>query len=130
MLRRAVRILELDPLIGGTPVDGLEGWFLSDWFGAYNTTFAAWLFHSQHGFIYRYPDSTNESMFIYDDAMGAWWWTNETNYPFLYVFNPPADNTGIDIEAEWLWYFEETKSPRSFGVVTGASAGSSLFFDP
>jgi hypothetical protein len=69
-------------------------------------------------------------MFVYDDAMGAWWLTSQTLYPFVYVFDPPADNAGTNIEAEWLWYFEETKTPRSFGVVTGPNAGSFLFFDP
>ena len=91
---------------------------------------APWLFHADHGFLYRDPASTNESMFIYDDAIGAWWWTNETVYPFLFVFDPPADNGGTDIGSEWIFYFEDSKNPRSFGVVTGAMAGSFLFFNP
>lgn len=119
-----------DPLLGGTPVDGLKGWFLSEWFGAYNTTNAPWIFHAQHGFIYRHPESENESMFVYDDAMGAWWWTNETVYPFLYAFDPPSDNSGTDIDSCWLWYFEDNSDPRSFGVVTGNDAGEFLFFGP
>ena len=61
-----------DPLIGGTPVDGLEDWFFSEWFGYYSTALAPWLVHGEHGFIYRYPASTNESMFVYDDAMKTW----------------------------------------------------------
>jgi hypothetical protein len=119
-----------EPLLGGTPVDGHEGWFLSDWFGYYNTSGAPWLFHAQHGFIYRYLLSTNESMFIYDDAMGAWWWTSESNYPFLYVFDPPADNAGTDIGDAMLYYFRGTKDPRSFAIVTGPSTGGFLYFDP
>jgi len=119
-----------DPLIIGTPVDGMEGWFLSDWWGEYKATYAPWLFHAEHGFIFRYPESTYGSLYFYDDAMGAWWWTSESTYPFLYAFDPPADNAGRDIEAEWLWYFEETKTPRSFGVVTGDHAGSFLYYDP
>ena len=62
--------------------------------------------------------------------MTAWWWTNESNYPFIYAFDPPADNAGTDIEAEWLWYFEGSSSPRSFSVVTGDHAGEFLFFGP
>ena len=119
-----------DPLIGGTPVEGLPGWFLSEWFGYYNTDLAPWLFHAEHGFIYRDPGSTNASMFAYDDAMVAWWYTNETIYPFLYVFDPPADNAGTNIGSEWIYYFEDSKNPRSFGVVTGSMAGSFLFFGP
>ena len=111
-------------------MEGLESWYLSDSFGYYSTAFAPWIFHAQHSFIYRHPLSTNENMFIYDDAMAAWWWTDETVYPFIYAFDPPADNAGTDIESEWLWYFEGTKTPRSFGVVTGPIAGSFLFFDP
>jgi hypothetical protein len=119
-----------DPLLGGAPVDGLPGWFFSEWFGFYNTTGAPWLFHAQHSFIYRFPDSTSDSMFIYDDTMGVWWWTSETNYPFLYVFDPPADNGGTDIASEWVFYFEGSSGPRSFGVVTGDHAGEFLFFGP
>jgi hypothetical protein len=120
-----------DPtIIGGTPVDGLEDWFLSDWFGYYSTAFAPWIFHAEHGFLYLDPISTNQSMFVYDDAMGAWWWTSETNYPFLYVFDPPADNGGTDVASEWVFYFEGSSGPRSFGVVTGDHAGEFLFFDP
>jgi hypothetical protein len=118
-----------EPLIGGIPVDGFPGWFLSEWFGYYSTAMAPWLYHGEHGFIYRFPGSSIASMFIYDDAMGAWW-TNETIYPFIYVFNPPADNAGTDVESEWLFYFEGSSDPRSFGVVTGPSAGSFLFFNP
>jgi len=48
----------------------------------------------------------------------------------IYAFDPPADNVGTDIEAEWLWYAKETKTPRWFGVVTGDHAGEFLLFDP
>ena len=119
-----------DLLIGGIPLFDLENWFRSDWFGSYSTEVAPWLFHAQHGFIYRNPSSTNQSMFIYDDAMHAWWWTNETVYPFIYAFDPPADSSGTDIKSEWLFYFEMSSSPREFGAMTGDSTGSFLFFDP
>ena len=66
-------------------------------------------------------------MFAYDDAMGAWWYTNETIYPFLYAFDPPADNAGTDIESTWLWYYEDSKGPRTFVEMTGAER--LLFFD-
>jgi probable HAF family extracellular repeat protein len=124
------RILDLDPLIGGASIKGLQDWFLSDWFGAYNTTLAPWLFHAQHGFIYRYPESTNEGMFAYDDKMGVWWWTSESNYSYIYAFDPPADNAGTDIASAWLYYFKGSKTPRSFGVVTGDYAGEFLYFGP
>ena len=119
----------VDPLIGGLPI-GVEDWFHSDWFGYYVTAFAPWLFHAEHGFLYRHPESSNVSMFVYDDAMGAWCWTSETVYPFIYAFNPPADDGGTDIEDAWLFYYEGSTGPRSFGVVTGEIAGQTLFFGP
>ena len=69
-------------------------------------------------------------MFLYDDAMTAWLWTSEANYPYLYGFGIPADNAGTVAGDAWLWYFEGTKTPRNFGVVTGAEAGNFLFFNP
>jgi hypothetical protein len=119
-----------DPLIGGTPVDGLEGWFLSEWLGYYSTAFAPWIYHAEHGWLYRDLTSTNAATYFYDDAMVAWWYTDETNYPFLYAFDPPADNGGTNIASEWLWYFEGTTGPRSFSVLTGPNAGSFLSFNP
>jgi len=125
-----VSVNEVDPLIGGVPVEGLEGWFYSDWFGCYSTAAAPWLYPGEHKFIYRSPGSSNSSPYFVDDAIGAWWWINETTYPFLYAFAPPADIGGTDIESAWLFFFEATKAPRSFGVVTGDHGGQFLFFDP
>ena len=69
-------------------------------------------------------------MFVYDDTMQAWWWSSEDVYPFIYTFDPPADDAGTDIESAWLFYFEDSRTPRSFGVVTGANGGAFLFFGP
>ena len=118
---------------GGIPVDDLPGWFQSDWFGYYYTfnTDPPWLLHDEHGFIFPYPGSTNASMYFYDDAMGAWWWTNQTFYPYIYAFNPPADHgPGTDIGDEWLFYIEGSNDPRLFGVLTGEYAGELLYFNP
>jgi hypothetical protein len=62
--------------------------------------------------------------------MTAWWYTNETDYPFVYGFGVPADNAGTVAGDAWLWYFAGTKTPRNFAVVTGAEAGNFLFFNP
>jgi hypothetical protein len=69
-------------------------------------------------------------MFVYDDAMGTWCWTKETVYPFIYAYDPPADNAGTDIDSAWLFYFEDSRTPRVFGVVDGAKAGQILYFGP
>ena len=84
----------VDPLIGGTSVDGLEDWYSSDWFGYYNTTYAPWIYHGEHGWLYRDPPSTNAESYFYDDVMASWWYTNETDYPYIFAFDTPADNLG------------------------------------
>ena len=117
--------------IGGTPVADLEGWFESGWFGFYAPIGdSGWIFHADHGFVYYFPDNTSGNVFVYDDAMTTWWWTNADTYPYLYLFDPPADNAGTDIDAQWVFYFDGTKSPRSFAIVTGPSVGGFLFFNP
>jgi hypothetical protein len=94
----------VDPLIGGKPLDGQQEWFLSDWFGYYGTAFAPWLLHTLHGPLYRHPQSTNESLYFYDDAMGAWWWTKSVFYPHMYRF----------VDGAWLWYHDGSSGPRWF----------------
>ena len=94
---------EVDPLIGGTNLDLVETWFGSGWFGSYSTMFAPWLYHIDHGFIYRYPPSSNASMYIWDIEMHAWWWTNSDIFPWIFAFDPLADNNGTDIGPEWLF---------------------------
>lgn len=117
-------------LIGGAPVDGLQDWFFSEWFGYYNTTMDPWFFHAEHGFLFSSQGSSNANLFFYDGGMGTWWWTSESSYPYLYAFNPPADSAGTNIGSAWLFYFEESKTPRAFSVMTGADAGAFLFFGP
>jgi len=121
---------EFDPLIGGINLDLVETWFGSGWFGSYSTAFAPWLFHIDHGFIYRYPQSSDASMYFYDIGMLAWWWTSSDTYPWIYAFDPPADNGGTDIDLAWLFYHKDTRDPRSFFVQTGDLAGTTLYFDP
>jgi hypothetical protein len=123
-------VIEYDPLIGGAPVLGYPQWYRSEWFGLYNTAQAPWIIHAEHGYLYRETNSTNASTFFYDDAMGAWWWTNETDYPYVYAFDAPADGGGTVAGDAWLWYFEETEAPRWFSVLTGPSAGGFIYFNP
>jgi hypothetical protein len=111
---------------GANPLDA-EDWFWSDWLGAFNTTFDPWVFHAAHGFIYRDPGSpTGGSLFFYDPPMSAWWWTTEGTYPYLYIFDPAADNNGLDVATTWVWYFDDDVDPRIFATIPG---GEFLSFD-
>lgn len=122
--------IELNRMFGGAPVDDLEDRCLSDWFGYYSTAFAPWLFRAQHGFIFRYAGSFEDSNYFFDTEIAGWWWTNQTIYPFVYAFEPGMDRVGTQIGSAWLFYLEGSTGPRVFSVVSGSSVGTDLFFDP
>ena len=106
-----------DPLGGRiNPVAGLPDWFLSPWFGFYNTIFAPWIFHEHHGFNFLAPESTAASVFLFDPVIDAWYFTSPAVYPNLFLF----DGQG------WVFFFNETANPRTFARF---SDGEFLFYD-
>ena len=123
----AVEVAGAAEVLGGTELGG--GWYLSDWFGSFNTSLEPWIFHEHHGFLYLNPDSTSgDSLFFFDLGMSAWFWTSSTLYPNLFVFDPQADLGGTDIGNEWVFFFVDPADPRAFAVLTGSSAGQFLQF--
>ena len=94
---------EFPPALEGA--EDLGGnWFRSSWFGDFNIEFDPWLFHAQHGWMFLFADSTPESVFLFDLASGAWFFTNATTYPNLFSFG----------RSSWVFYFEGTSGPRDF----------------
>ena len=92
--------------VGGVcnPIPELEDWFESPWFGAYNRTFASWIFHHRHQFIYLAPESTTADIFYFDPVIDSWIYTAPAIYPHLYLF----DGQG------WMYYFAESQVQRAF----------------
>jgi len=96
---------DLLPLGGAcNPIFGLEDWFESPWFGFYNKTYAPWIFHDSHQFVYLAPSSTITDIFYFDPVIDSWIYTGPAIYPYIYSF----DGQG------WLYYFTESESPRVF----------------
>ena len=94
---------EFPPALEGA--EDLGGnWFRSSWFGDFNIEFDPWLFHAQHGWMFLFADSTAESVFLFDLASGAWFFTNAITYPNLFSFG----------RSSWVFYFEGTSGPREF----------------
>jgi alpha-tubulin suppressor-like RCC1 family protein len=133
-----------DPLLGGSPLSGLVGWYESDWFGYYNTTFAPWLFHADHGWLYLYPGSVHYGMLVYDHAMGAWWTSRSPCYPYcpifpdppyypgypiIYAYDPPPDLRGTDLGSGFLTYQLGSFHPREF-VIGRGSGQDTVYFQP
>ena len=81
-----------------------EDWFRLDWLGDFNIAFFPWIFHAQHSWMFVFDGSTAESVFLFDLASGAWFFTNTATYPNLYSFGRNS----------WVFYFEGTSGPREF----------------
>ena len=79
------------------------GWRWVAWFGFWNDSFLPWIFHVDHGWVYIADGSRDESLWLFDLALG-WLYTTSTVYPSLY---------GHELEA-WIFYFQGTSSPREF----------------
>ncbi len=93
---------EVDPFSGVVLGDQ---WFFSEWYGIYNTTFAPWIFHSEHAWQYIFPTETEGEYFIYDLECDGVWWTTSAFLPVtFYSFNRGSFN----------FYFVGTTGPRSF----------------
>ena len=76
-------------------------WRSFSWFGEFFEVDNGWLYHFDHGWLFRSGNLT--STWLYDLKLG-WLWTNADIYPYLYGFQ---QNT-------WLYYEKGTKSPRFF----------------
>ncbi len=95
--------------LGGAdnPVPGFANWFFSKWYGFYNTTYAPWFFHFQHGwqYIYTYKVEDIGEVLIYDLESDSIWWTSSEFVPLtFYDFS----------RTTWSLYFSDTSNPRQF----------------
>ncbi len=80
------------------------GWRFSEWFGSFNADFFPWIFHSVHGWMYVFEESTSDDIFLYDLSLEGWIFTSSATYPSMYSFGRNA----------WIFYFVETAGPREF----------------
>jgi len=80
-------------------------------FGYYTFVSANWIYHFDLG--YEYVDPANDvanSVYLWDEASGHWWYTNPAQFPYLYDFTLNA----------WLYYYPSatagryTSNPRYF----------------
>ncbi len=79
-----------------------NGWRHLDWFGNFNVQHAPRIYHFEHGWL-QCDSPQPGNITVYDFDMGAYWWTRDTVYPFMYCFD---DNS-------WLAY-QRGSLPRQF----------------
>ena len=92
-----------------------DGWKYGASLGYIYDAYHPWFFHSEHGFLYCYPENTDpNAMWIFDSRSQSWWFTGlapDGAYPAI----ARAD------EGRWYWYVEGTTDPRWFmDLDTGA----------
>ena len=80
-----------------------DGWRELSWFGVFNIDSDPWIFHTEHEWLYAFGTVTSDITF-WDEAMQAYWWTSDTQYPFAYRFSDEA----------WLFYQVGSINPRWF----------------
>lgn len=91
-----------------TSIDLGGGWRWFDWFGSFNVSLDPWVYHPQHQYLYPFG-TTPENITFWDNEMGAFWWTSESSYPYVYRY----------ADSQWLWYCENCYSAgtRWFSLV-------------
>ena len=77
------------------------GWRYFSWFGNYYETNANWIYHEEHGWLYR-SGQTTASTWFYDSQLG-WLWTSEITYPSFY-----------HEDMWWLYYKASSGASRKF----------------
>lgn len=82
-----------------------NGWLSVAWFGYVfvSPAFEPWVCHWEHGWLYRFGLDP-ENLWFWDAAMGTYWWTSASQYPYLFRASDGA----------WLWYQPGSRAPRTF----------------
>ncbi len=82
-------------------------WKWLKWFGYFNTGSSPWIYHLTLGWLYPFGTST-DSIWFYDPAMGSFWWTSATVFPYVYRAS----------DGHWLYYSVpaqgQSSTPRRF----------------
>jgi hypothetical protein len=94
--------LTTSPLWAGA-VDLGSGWRWLSWFGYFAPMGNGWIWHKQFGFVYC--TGNDNSLWMWINDQGEWWWSTRTIYPDMYR---ARDNT-------WLFY------QRDFDAMTAAA---------
>ncbi len=79
-----------------------DHWRFTEWFGYYFETSSDWIYHTDHGWLYRHGESMS-SAWLYDFSL-QWLWTNYLHYPFF--FSPDS--------GDWLYFETDESGNRRF----------------
>ena len=103
-----VSIIDLDEYAWSTAVDHGNHWRSTDWFGTYFETSSNWIFHVNHGWLYRSGTSMS-SFWLYDSNLD-WLWTNLESYPYLFRSESGA----------WIFFQNDSGSRKFYDYSTNS----------
>lgn len=96
----------VDPFRAEPIADAPAGWVASPWYGAYNTTFAPWIYHAEHGWQFLGDMTASMGTFIFDLGLEAWLFVQEESYRFVYFFGAA--------QAGWIYTFPDNTPDSRF----------------
>ncbi len=79
-----------------------DGWFHSQWFGAFHRVNDKWMFHADLGWLSAVDDGAG-GVWLWDREYG-WLWTRRDVFPHLYHHEG----------ADWLYFIREAGARRAF----------------
>ena len=79
-----------------------EHWKFLPWFGFFNDSFAGWIYHAEHGWLFTIGESSSDFLVWSFDQ--GWLWTGQGIYPYFFRLQDGA----------WIWYQRGSEAPRLF----------------
>ena len=95
-------VSDLDEYAWTTVEDLGSNWKSVPWFGTYFDASSNWIFHLEHGWLYRSGNSMSSTWFF--DSSLNWIWTNFELYPYFY-----RSDTN-----DWIFYQSDDSESRLF----------------
>ena len=96
-----VSVLDQDEYAWTTAGQPAANWRFTDWFGYYFESSDHWIFHIDHGWLYRVGESMSSTWF-YDSSLD-WIWTSHLYYPYFFTHS-----------GDWLYFESGESATRRF----------------
>ena len=81
------------------PVEGLQGWWESQWMGFYSAESYPWIYHQNLGWVFVSMES-HTSTWFYHQILG-WLWTSPDLFPYLFLSKRDQ------------WYYLDQTTPKT-----------------
>ena len=80
-----------------------NGWYESNWLGAYLTTQTPWIYHQQLGWLF-FSNMDHQGYWFWDSTMKDWLWTDPVFFPWTFSYT----------NSSWYYFNLHTEKVRFF----------------